>query len=94
MRAAPAAQQRSKLGRLCAELPSLATALPLHPSTSIFVRAHESRLDVLMIGPEGTCTPYENSCFVFDLHLARETNCVAMLHFHKLQASESPAVNG
>jgi ubiquitin-protein ligase len=44
--------------------------LPIQPSSSIFVRAMESRLDllrVLITGPEGT--PYANGMFLFDCYL-------------------------
>jgi ubiquitin-protein ligase len=44
--------------------------LPIQPSSSIFVRAMESRLDllrVLITGPEGT--PYANGMFLLDCYL-------------------------
>ncbi|KAL3931593.1 MAG: hypothetical protein SGARI_004169 [Bacillariaceae sp.] len=44
--------------------------LPITPSGSIFVRVHESRLDLvraMITGPEGT--PYQNGCFFFDFHM-------------------------
>lgn len=52
------------------ELSSFGTALPVEYGSSIFVRAVESRLDllrVLIIGPEDT--PYANGCFLFDVFL-------------------------
>lgn len=52
------------------ELASLQTGLPLHPSSSIFLRVDESRTDVLqalITGPLGT--PYGGGCFQFDIYL-------------------------
>ena len=52
------------------ELLEYQLSLPNHPSSSVFVRALESRLDLLrfaITGPEGT--PYENGVFLFDCYL-------------------------
>ncbi|KAL3921596.1 MAG: hypothetical protein SGILL_002668 [Bacillariaceae sp.] len=49
------------------ELVQYAINLPITPQGSVFVRVHESRLDLvrtMITGPEGT--PYENGCFFFD----------------------------
>jgi hypothetical protein len=60
--------QRAK--RIRREIAALATELPLAYGSSVFVRADDSRPDVLralIIGPEGT--PYQDGCFVFDIYL-------------------------
>jgi ubiquitin-protein ligase len=52
------------------ELVQYAINLPVTPQGSIFVRVHESRLDLvraLITGPEDT--PYQNGCFFFDFHM-------------------------
>ncbi|KAG7360473.1 ubiquitin-conjugating enzyme [Nitzschia inconspicua] len=62
--------QTSKIRQLHRELVQYALDLPATPQGSIFVRANESRLDlvrVLITGPEGT--PYANGCFFFDFFL-------------------------
>jgi len=68
---------KPKMNRILSEFGSLSTSLPLTPQSSIFVRCHAERMDVLkvlIIGPEGT--PYENGCFVFDAYLpAQYPNC-------------------
>lgn len=56
--------------RLFRELTTYKSALPIEYGSSIFVRAVESRLDllrVLITGPEDT--PYSNGCYVFDVWL-------------------------
>ena len=61
---------QSRLLRISKEIAGLVSSLPLHSASSIFVRADESRLDVmkaLLTGPPGT--PYENGVFVFDILL-------------------------
>ena len=60
----------TKLRRLIAELPSLSTTLPLHTSSSVFLRIDPERSDVmsaLITGPVGT--PYSGGCFQFDIYL-------------------------
>jgi ubiquitin-protein ligase len=55
---------------LLRELLTYKTALPIEYGSSIFVRAMESRMDllrVLILGPDDT--PYANGCFVLDVHL-------------------------
>ena len=52
------------------ELGTYQTALPIEFGSSIFVRAQESRMDllrVLILGPE--TSPYGNGCFFFDISL-------------------------
>lgn len=61
---------KPKMNRILSEFGTLSTSLPLTPESSIFVRCHAERMDVLkvlIVGPEGT--PYENGCFVFDVFL-------------------------
>lgn len=51
------------------ELASLATSLPLHEGSSIFLRFDPNRLNLmkaLITGPQGT--PYESGCFEFDMY--------------------------
>ncbi|GFZ49786.1 hypothetical protein JCM24511_07189 [Saitozyma sp. JCM 24511] len=57
------------------ELAILTTNLPVAWHSTIFLRVDESRVDcikAMIIGPEGT--PYENGCFLFDIHLPLEYN--------------------
>lgn len=59
-----------KTTQLYRELIEYQLNLPIHASSSIFVRALESRLDLLRVaitGPEGS--PYENGVFLFDCYL-------------------------
>jgi len=59
-----------KTHKLFPELLEYKLNLPVQPSSSIFVRAMESRLDLLRIaitGPEGT--PYAHGIFLFDCYL-------------------------
>ncbi|EJD76030.1 ubiquitin-conjugating enzyme family protein [Loa loa] len=51
--------------RLAQEIVTLSNSLPLSSSSSVFVRACEERLDVLITGPAET--PYMNGCFEFDV---------------------------
>lgn len=54
--------------RLRSEHADLSRALPLHLSSSIWMRAHPARMDavqILISGPEGT--PYMNGLFLFDV---------------------------
>ncbi|CAD5110727.1 unnamed protein product [Dimorphilus gyrociliatus] len=54
--------------RICHELSSLEESLPLHFSTSIFVRVDDEQfgtLRALITGPANT--PYENGCYMFDI---------------------------
>jgi len=56
--------------RVHRELTSLCATLPVEWSSSIFVRADATRMDLLralIIGPEGT--PYQDGCFLFDIWL-------------------------
>ncbi|KAF4678364.1 ubiquitin-conjugating enzyme E2 Ze [Perkinsus chesapeaki] len=56
--------------RIHNELGCLATSLPLHPESSIFVAYDDRRTDLLralITGPADT--PYENGCFVFDIRV-------------------------
>eukprot|EP00163_Fabomonas_tropica_P034130 TRINITY_DN931_c0_g2_i4.p1 TRINITY_DN931_c0_g2~~TRINITY_DN931_c0_g2_i4.p1 ORF type:complete len:488 (-),score=103.82 TRINITY_DN931_c0_g2_i4:63-1430(-) len=58
----------TRMLRLVEEATSLSSGLPLSFDTGIFVRADDSRLDVmqvLIIGPSGT--PYTGGCFRFDV---------------------------
>ncbi|MDP2439313.1 MAG: ubiquitin-conjugating enzyme E2, partial [archaeon] len=67
--ASPKSSQ-AKLKRIIRELSSLRSSLPLHPSSSIFVRVDATRPDVLqamITGPLGT--PYGGGCFLFDIYL-------------------------
>jgi baculoviral IAP repeat-containing protein 6 (apollon) len=60
----------TKLRRLIAELPSLSNNLPLHVSSSVFLRVDHERSDILaamITGPLGT--PYCGGCFQFDIFL-------------------------
>ncbi|KAG0148440.1 hypothetical protein CROQUDRAFT_654953 [Cronartium quercuum f. sp. fusiforme G11] len=57
---------------------TLSSALPVSWDSSVFLRVHESRSDVLKVlitGPEGT--PYSNGCFVFDIFLTGNFNQTA-----------------
>ncbi|GAX26100.1 baculoviral IAP repeat-containing protein 6 [Fistulifera solaris] len=59
-----------KTTKLYQELLEYQLSLPVHPSSSIFVRVQESRLDLIRVaitGPEGS--PYENGVFLFDCFL-------------------------
>ena len=59
--------------RLAQEVATLATSLPLSPSSSVFVRCDEERLDVMKVlitGPSET--PYANGCFEFDVFFPLE----------------------
>ena len=52
------------------ELSTMATNLPVSWDSGVFLRVDENRNEVLkalIIGPAGT--PYENGCFLFDIHL-------------------------
>lgn len=64
-------QSGTKLHRVAGEVITMGTSLPVEfQGMSIFVRAHEERMDwmkVLIIGPEGT--PYEDGCFEFHVVL-------------------------
>lgn len=63
----------SKMVRLSKECQTLATSLPISPSSSIFVRADEERLDVMkaiITGPAGT--PYSLGCFTFDIYFPHD----------------------
>ncbi|KAF4654804.1 ubiquitin-conjugating enzyme E2 Ze [Perkinsus olseni] len=56
--------------RIHNELGCLATSLPLHPESSIFVVYDDRRTDLLralVTGPADT--PYANGCFVFDIRV-------------------------
>jgi ubiquitin-protein ligase len=58
------------LKKLFTELTAYQSALPVNFGSSLFVRALESRLDLLrvaIIGPEDT--PYSNGIFIFDIWL-------------------------
>ncbi|CAB3399752.1 unnamed protein product [Caenorhabditis bovis] len=62
----PALRDRTK--RIAKELASMATALPLNASNSIFITVDESRCDIikaLISGPDDT--PYANGLFEFDI---------------------------
>jgi baculoviral IAP repeat-containing protein 6 len=64
------------------ELSSYKTSLPIEYGSSIFVRAVESRLDLLralILGPEDT--PYANGCFFFDIHLKNYPGVAPAVHF-------------
>lgn len=65
------ASKPEKMKRIIQELSVLSTSLPCHPSSSVFLRVDEERIDVMRVlitGPEGT--PYESGCFVFDVYLS------------------------
>eukprot|EP00045_Choanoeca_perplexa_P006803 m.58819 g.58819 ORF g.58819 m.58819 type:complete len:706 (+) comp13795_c0_seq1:83-2200(+) len=65
--------RKDRMRRITKEISSLAAALPLAYEGSIFVRADETRPDVIkamIIGPEDT--PYANGCFLFDIFLPLE----------------------
>jgi len=56
--------------RLGQEHADLSKSLPLSRSSSVFVRAHADRMDVLralIVGPEDT--PYSGGCFIFDIFM-------------------------
>ncbi|WVR07973.1 hypothetical protein IAU60_005016 [Kwoniella sp. DSM 27419] len=60
------------------ELAILTTSLPAAWHSSIFLRVDDARVDVLkamIIGPEDT--PYQNGCFIFDIHLPLEYNTIS-----------------
>eukprot|EP01147_Barroeca_monosierra_P009323 gene9323-1590_t len=64
---------RKRTLRISQEIASLSTDLPIEWASSIFIRADESRPDVLramIIGPEET--PYANGCYIFDILLPVE----------------------
>lgn len=55
--------------RLSTELSSLAKNLPVHPESSIFVRADENKMMIiraLITGPKDT--PYDSGCYIFDIY--------------------------
>jgi ubiquitin-protein ligase len=59
---------KSGMKRLLKEQASFTSVLPVHSSSSVFVRVDSSRpevLQALITGPEGT--PYQNGCFLFDI---------------------------
>ena len=59
----------NRMKRLAQEATTLTTSLPLSSSSSVFVRHHSDRLDmmkVLITGPSDT--PYANGCFEFDIY--------------------------
>mmetsp|Transcript_9187 Transcript_9187/g.13412 ORF Transcript_9187/g.13412 Transcript_9187/m.13412 type:complete len:553 (-) Transcript_9187:83-1741(-) len=62
---------RLDLKKIFRELTAYKTALPIEFGSSVFVRAVESRLDLLracITGPEDT--PYANGAFIFDIYLS------------------------
>ncbi|KAH7727747.1 baculoviral IAP repeat-containing protein 6-like isoform X4 [Aphelenchoides avenae] len=63
--------------RLAQELVTLQTSLPLTLGSSVFIRASEERLDVLITGP--AATPYSNGCFEFDVHFPKNYPDVPMM---------------
>lgn len=65
----PLAPKHRKLMKEFQSLQS-ANGLPLHPSSSIFIRHDDERTDVLramITGPEGT--PYFGGCYFFDIYI-------------------------
>ncbi|XP_049850273.1 uncharacterized protein LOC126322395 [Schistocerca gregaria] len=63
----------AKMKRLAQELGSLNIGLPLHWSSSVFIRVSSERMDVMKVvisGPVGT--PYENGLFLFDVYCPAE----------------------
>ena len=59
---------RDRMTRLASDLAALQNSLPLSRSSTVCVRADDSRPDlmrVLITGPDDT--PYEGGCFVFDM---------------------------
>jgi len=59
----------AKMKRLIQEIGSLSTSLPIHDSSSVFLRVDSDRLDIMRViitGPEDT--PYDNGCFQFDIY--------------------------
>ncbi|KAL3146802.1 hypothetical protein ABBQ38_014781 [Trebouxia sp. C0009 RCD-2024] len=74
---------RKWLRRVSGEHASLSGSLPLAWTSSIFVAADPSRLDILralIIGPADT--PYANGCFVFDIFLpSNYPNVPPQVHF-------------
>ncbi|CAJ1945671.1 unnamed protein product [Cylindrotheca closterium] len=76
------AQSTKQRQRVLRELGTYKTALPVENGSSIFVRAVESRMDLLrclIIGPDDS--PYENGCFFFDIHLAGYPNSPPKVNF-------------
>jgi baculoviral IAP repeat-containing protein 6 len=70
---ADAQSSPAKMTRIAHEMASLSTGLPLHWSSSVFLRVSDSRLDVLralISGPQGT--PYEDGLFLFDVYCPSE----------------------
>mmetsp|Transcript_5781 Transcript_5781/g.16229 ORF Transcript_5781/g.16229 Transcript_5781/m.16229 type:complete len:994 (+) Transcript_5781:105-3086(+) len=70
----PSSSRISKLGR---EIAALKSMLPLHPSSSIFVRVDEENSMLwraMITGPDDT--PYSCGCFIFDIFFpARYPDC-------------------
>lgn len=63
----------SKLRWLTHELGSLASGLPLHLTSSVFVRIDASRLDCMKVGITGPSkTPYECGLFIFDVYAPKD----------------------
>lgn len=63
----------SKMKWLTHEIGTLSVGLPLHLSSSVFLRVDTSRLDcmkVVITGPRDT--PYEDGVFVFDVYCPQE----------------------
>jgi len=63
------AEPQQRMMRVSKELAGLGTLLPLHRSSSIFVRYDEKHTNLwraLIVGPEDT--PYDGGCFLFDVY--------------------------
>ena len=63
----------NRMKRLVQEVATLTTSLPLSRSSSVFLRHHSDRLDmmkVLITGPDDT--PYANGLFEFDIYFPPE----------------------
>lgn len=59
----------AKMKWLTHEIGSLAVGLPLHLTSSVFLRVDQSRIDCMKVaitGPSGT--PYDSGLFIFDLY--------------------------
>jgi len=65
-----ASSSKGRLSRIMKEMSTMTSSLPLSWGSGIFLRADESRPDVMcmmIIGPHGT--PYANGAFIFDILL-------------------------
>jgi baculoviral IAP repeat-containing protein 6 len=65
--------RKSTMKRLAREISSLMDSLPVHYSSSVFMRVDENKMNcmkVLITGPEDT--PYDSGCFIFDVSIPED----------------------